>query len=111
MDDPERSVPVYWRGKISRSRGASVLSAPPFWAQRYILILGNSRETRAITTASVTVKICIIDEAASEAIAAWECVDNKPIDETNYESRATMPCTLIGQVEGTNFRMLHGGPW
>ena len=61
------------------------------------------------TTSSVTVKICTIDEAASEAVAAWECMGRKPIDETNYESRATTSCTLIGQVKGTRFRMLHGG--
>jgi hypothetical protein len=36
-------------------------------------------------TSSVTMKICTIDEAASEAVAAWECMGKKPIDETNYE--------------------------
>jgi hypothetical protein len=87
----------------------------PFWLGDgflYLAILARSTTMpvkECSQTSCVTVKICTIDEAASEAVAAWECMGEKPIDETNYESRASMSCTLIGQVKGTSFRMRHGG--
>ena len=71
-----------------------VLSAPSLLAQRYILILGNSRENVNVENSCVTVKICIVDEAASEAVAAWECMDNKPIDETELWKVAQACCEL-----------------
>ena len=104
-------------GVERRFNGRGLLSrAPlPFWFRDgflYLAILARSTTMpvrESSQTSSVTVKICTIDEAASEAVAAWECMGEKPIDETNYESRASMSCTLIGQVKGTSFRMLHGG--
>jgi hypothetical protein len=59
-------------------------------------------------TSSVTVKICTIDEAASEALRGSAWARNQSMKRT-MKSRASMSCTLIGQVKGTSFRMLHGG--
>jgi len=40
----------------------------------------------------------MIDEAASEA---WECMDNKPIDETNYE-KSRNHAVRSNRVSGRN---------
>ena len=104
-------------GVERRFNGRELLSGGPlpFWLRDRFLYLAILVRPTAIPvrelsqTSSVTVKICTIDEAASEAVVAWECMGKKPIDETNYEKSRKHICTLIGQVKGTSFRMLHGG--
>src|SRR5271168_981593 len=91
MDDPDAvCAGVCWRIAEANFFGVRGVSGPlPFWLRDTFLYLASSYENENVENSSVTVKICIIDEAASEAVAAWECMDNKPIDETRSEEHTS----------------------